>query len=85
LRWTVSTTSGCGTPTRALLRVKNAYNNDYTTLQTLSGTAASASFNCFPYITSEGYVYVGIILENDNGSSGRVPKIYNTKTGKWMN
>ena len=88
MRWTVSTASGCGTPTRAILRVKNPGNDTYVSLQTLSGTATSVSFNYTPYICTEtyskGYVYVGIILENDNGSSGGIPKVYDTVSKTWI-
>ena len=85
MRWTNPTTTGCGTPTSTLLRVKNANNDNYVTVQTLSGTATSASFNCFQYITPSGLVYVGIVTENSAGSSGGVPKVYNTNTGQWVN
>jgi len=88
MRWTVSTAFGCGTPTRAILRVKNPGNDTYVSLQTLSGTATSATFTFTPYIGtmqySVGYVYVGIILENDNGSSGGIPKVYDTVTKTWI-
>ena len=85
LRWTVPTTYGCGTPTKAILRVRNPQSGVYADLQTLSGTATSVSFNHGMWIDSSGYVYVGIILENDKGSSGGVPKIYDTKNNKWIN
>jgi len=88
MRWTASTAFGCGTPTRAILRVKNPGNDTYVSLQTLSGTATSVSFNYTPYICTEtyskGYVYVGIILENDNGSSGGIPKVYDTVSKTWI-
>jgi hypothetical protein len=85
MRWTVPTTSGCGTPTKAYLRVKNYNNNDYVNVETLSGTATSASFNYLPWVTSDGYVYVGIITENSNGTSGGLPRAYDTNGKKWIN
>ena len=88
MRWTVSTALGCGTPTTAYLKVKDAGDNNYVVLQTLSGTATSASFNYTPYIGtmqfSVGYIYVGIILENAAGTSGGIPKVYDTVTKTWI-
>jgi fibronectin type 3 domain-containing protein len=85
MRWTTPTSFGCGTPTTAYLRVKHPNNNEYTNVQTLSGSATSASFTYTPWVNSEGYIYVGIITENDRGTSGGTPKIYNNKTKQWIN
>ncbi|MDR2384159.1 MAG: hypothetical protein LBD80_00655 [Tannerella sp.] len=85
MRWTVPTSAGCGTPKKAYLRVKNPDNNNYADLQTLSGSATSASFTYTPWVNPDGYVYVGIITENDMGTSGGTPKIYDTKNKKWIN
>ncbi|NDV95394.1 hypothetical protein D0T84_10770 [Dysgonomonas sp. 521] len=85
IRWTVPTSSGCGTPAKAYLRVRNPRSREYTDLQTLSGTANSASFSYGMWIDSDGYVYVGIITENDKGTSGGLPKVYDTKNKKWIN
>lgn len=84
MRWTVSTAFGCGTPTKAYLRVKSPNSSVYSDVQTLSATTTSASFNYSPYVTPDGLVYVGIILENGAGTSGGVPKIYNTITKTWI-
>lgn len=83
LRWSIPTTSGCGTPTTAYLRVKNPTSSNYADLQTLSGTATSASFSYPAWVNSEGYVYCGIITENSNGTSGGTPLVYNVNTGTW--
>jgi hypothetical protein len=84
MRWTVPTTTGCGTPTKAYLRVKHPDSGVYVDLQTLSGTATSASFAYGMWADSEGYVYVGIITENAAGTSGGlIPKVYNWKTNTW--
>lgn len=85
LRWSIPKGDSYGTPTKALLRVKNTNNDQYTTLQTLSGTATSVSFSYTGWVTADGYVYAGIILENENGSGGGIPKIYDTKNKRWMN
>lgn len=85
LRWRVSTSSGCGKPDRAYLRVRNPESGVYADVQTLSGTATSASFSYLPWVDENGYVYVGIILENEAGTSGGVPKVYDTNSGRWIN
>ncbi|MDR0421727.1 MAG: hypothetical protein LBH72_01790 [Proteiniphilum sp.] len=85
LRWTVSTGTGCGKPTKAYLRVRNPQSGQYVDLETLSGTATSASFSYGMWINSDGYVYVGIILENDKGLSGGVPKVYDNNNKRWIN
>lgn len=85
LRWTVPTSSGCGKPDKAYLRVRESITGDYVDLQTLSGTATSASFTYTGWIDNNGYVYVGIITENAKGTSGGVPKVYDTKNKRWIN
>jgi len=84
MRWSVSTTYGCGIPTKAYLRVKYPTNSQYSNVQTLSGTTTSASFNYSSWVDSEGYVWVGILLENDKGTSGGIPMVYDTKNKKWL-
>lgn len=83
LRWSNPTTSGCGTPTTAYLRVLNPDSGDYATLETMSGSASSVSFSYGMWANSEGYVYCGIITENSAGTSGGVPLVYNWKTDTW--
>lgn len=83
LRWTNPTTNGCGTPTTAYLRVRNPDSGVYADLQTLSGSATSASFSYGMWADSEGYVYCGIITENSAGTSGGLPLVYNWKTNTW--
>ncbi len=83
LRWTNPTTYGCGTPTTAYLRVRNPDSGVYADLQTLSGSATSASFSYGMWADSEGYVYCGIITENSAGTSGGLPLVYNWKTNTW--
>lgn len=89
MRWTVPTGSGCGKPTKAYLKVKNPDNDNYVVLETLSATTTTASFNFLPWVCTEtytsGYVYVGVITENDKGTSGGIPKVYDTKNKKWIN
>lgn len=85
MRWTVPTSSGCGVPTKAYLRVREPSSEKYVDIQTLSSTTNSASFNYGMWIDSYGYVYVGIITENDKGTSGGLPKVYDTKNKRWIN
>lgn len=85
LRWSVPKDPSYGTPTKAILRVRNPDSGKYADIQTLSGTATSVSFAYTPWVDKEGYVYAGIILENENGTGGGVPKIYDAKNKRWMN
>jgi fibronectin type 3 domain-containing protein len=85
MRWTVPTSSGCGTPTKAYLRVKHPDVNEYVNLQELSGNATSASFTYTPWVNSDGFVYVGIITENSNGASGGTAKVYDNVNKRWIN
>lgn len=85
LRWSVPKDASYGTPTKATLRVRHPDTGNYVNLQTLSGTATSASFTYTPWVDKDGYVYAGIILENENGSGGGTPKIYDTKNKRWIN
>jgi hypothetical protein len=85
MRWTVPTSTGCGTPAKAYLKVKHPDNSEYVNLETLSGNATSVSFNYAPWVNSDGYIYVGIITENENGTSGGTPRIYDSKNKRWMN
>ncbi|MBQ9639000.1 MAG: fibronectin type III domain-containing protein [Bacteroidales bacterium] len=81
LSWTFPSSSGCGRPTSVRVRAKVSDGN-WTDVATLSGTATSYSFTCSNYFTSQGYLYVGIIGENAQGS-GSTSKIYNRSTGTW--
>ncbi len=85
IRWSVPTDASYGKPTKALLKVKNPYNDNYAVVQELPGTATSATFAYGAWVNSDGYVYVGIILENENGSGGGVPKVYDSKNKRWIN
>lgn len=85
LRWTNPTTSGCGKPDKAILRVRHPDSGQYADLQTLSGTATSASFSFGMWLDDNGYVYCGIITENEHGSSSGVPKVYDYNNKRWIN
>ena len=37
-----------------------------------------------PYVDSSGFVKAGVILENDYGSGGGTPKVYDTKNKRWI-
>lgn len=85
INWSVPTHFSYGKPTKALLKVKNPYSNEWAVIQELSGTATSASFSYGAWVDSDGYVYVGIVLENDYGTGGGSPKIYDNNNKRWMN
>lgn len=83
IRWTVPKDPSFGTPTNALLRVRHPDTGDYVTLKTLPGDATSVTFTYTPWVDKEGLIYVGIILENENGTGGGVPKIYDSRNNEW--
>ncbi len=85
INWSVPTHFSYGKPTKALLKVKNPYSNEWAVIQELSGNATSASFSYGAWVDSEGYVYVGIVLENEYGTGGSSAKIYNNNNKTWMN
>lgn len=80
LNWSFPTTSGCGRPNSIRVRVL-ATGSTWTDLDNLSGTATSYNFTYTGWI-NDGYVRVGIIGENDEGSAS-AGKIYNINTGQW--
>lgn len=85
LRWTVPTDASYGKPTKAILRVYEPTSRQYVDLETLSGTATSVSFNFYMWTDTEGYVRAGIILQNEYGTGGGIPKVYDTRNKKWVN
>jgi len=85
LRWSVPTDSSYGKPTKAILKVRNPNTSSYVVVQELSGTATSATFSYGMWIDSNGFVYAGILLENENGTGGGNAKVYDAKNKKWIN
>ncbi len=85
LRWSLPTDPSYGKPTKAILRVYEPMTSKYVDIETLSGTATSASFAYGMWIDDDGYVRAGIILENENGTGGGIPKVYDTKNKRWIN
>lgn len=85
LRWSFPNDPSYGKPDNALLRVMDPDSGEYITLKTLSGTTTSVSFQYLPWVDSDGYVKVGIILENKYGTGGGYAKVYDNKSGKWIN
>lgn len=83
IRWTIPSGSQDGTPTKHILRVQNPQSGQWADIQTLSGTATSASFAYGMWLNSDRRVYVGIIAENDYGTATRGAIIYDENTKKW--
>lgn len=84
MRWTLSTTSGCGKPDKITVKVYQPYQDSgwWEEKETLSGTATSYNFTYTGYIDMNGYVKMGIILENDYGTGSKT-LVYDTKNKKW--
>ena len=89
MRWSVPTNNSYGKPTKALLRVMNPDSGEWATLQELSGTATSVSFTYTPWVGTsgyyKGYLYVGILLENDYGTGGGSARVWDNVNKKWIN
>ena len=89
MRWSVPNDNSYGKPTKALLRVKNPDSDQWATLQELPGTATSVSFTYTPWVGTsgytKGYLYVGILLENENGTGGGSARIWDNVNKKWVN
>lgn len=86
LRWTNPTSSGCGTPTTAYLKVKDPDTDEYVVIETMPGTDTWASFSYTPWIDvfqGQRWVYCGIITENSAGISGGLALAYNVDTNTW--
>ncbi len=86
LRWTNPTSSGCGTPTTAYLKVKDPDTDEYVVIETMPGTDTWASFSYLPWIDvfqGQRWVYCGIITENSAGISGGLALAYNVDTNTW--
>lgn len=85
MRWTLSTTSGCGKPSKIRVRlyIPNHNTGSWVDDATLSGTATSYSFTYPNYVDDDGFVKMGIILENDYGSGSKM-LVYDTKKKKWL-
>lgn len=87
LRWTFKTGAGYGKATSVKLRVWNPYAGDAGEWQDtdLSATATSTSFSIATKFDNDGWVKAGIVVSNAKGSYTPGAKIYNIKTGKWLN
>lgn len=86
LRWTNPTSSGCGKPTTAYLKVKDPDTDEYVVIETMPGTDTWASFSYTPWIDvfqGQRWVYCGIITENSAGISGGLALAYNVDTNTW--
>lgn len=85
LSWSVPTHDTYGKPTKAIVKVYEPYIGDWMVLDELSGTTTSYSFYYGMYVDEDGYVKVGVILENENGSGGGTPKVYDTNSKRFIN
>ena len=83
MRWTLSNNSGCGKPTKITVRVYEPYQNaDWFDKDVLSGSATSYTFKYPAYQDADGYVRMGIILENDYGTGSKL-LIYDANNKKF--
>lgn len=84
MRWTLSNNSGCGKPTKITVRVYEPYQNaGWFDKDVLSGSATSYTFKYPAYQDADGYVKMGIILENDYGTGSKL-LIYDANNKKFL-
>lgn len=89
LRWTFSTTGGCGTPTKIHVRVMDPDSNSGIEVDNspFSGSATSCTFT-IDYLTAwnmgSGWIMMGVAGENDHGTSNYKTISYNYLTNEWI-
>ena len=84
LRWTSPTAAGCGVPTTILFRAGHPNSTEWSTIQTLPGTATTVTFNFSSFIDRDGFVRVGIVTENSAGSDGGRLAIWDNVSRRWI-
>lgn len=82
MRWSYSTSNGCGKPTKVTVKVYNPMGGQWAEMETLSASTTSYSFAFGMWADSDGFVKMGILVENDYGTAAK-QIIYNYKTKKW--
>lgn len=88
LRWTFSTTGGCGTPTKIHVRVMDPDSNSGIEVDNspFSGSATSCTFT-IGYLPAwnmgSGWIMMGVAGENDHGTSNYKTISYNYLTNEW--
>lgn len=82
LKWTYSTSTGCGKPTSVTIRVTNPDSGKAADLETFSSSKTSYTFAFGMWADSEGWVKMGVKVENDYGDAVKTV-IYNYKTNTW--
>lgn len=88
LRWSFSTSSGCGRPTSVVVKIKDPLTNSYVivTDDPLSGSATSytiRNINFSDWNCGSGTIWLGVGGENDHGSDFKTI-VYNYITNEWM-
>lgn len=80
MNWSMSTSAGCGKPSKITVKVKNPI-GDWAVLDELGANATSYTFAIGLWFDTDGWVMMGIIAENEYGTDSR-QVVYNIYTGQ---
>lgn len=83
IKWSYPTTSGCGKPTKVTVKIFEPSVSKWITEGEYSATTTTHTFYYGMYQDSDGWVKVGVLVENDYGTAQKIV-IYNTKTKQWL-
>lgn len=82
MNWSMSTSAGCGKPSKVTVKVYEPTIGQWIVLEELGANSTSYTFAYGMFIDSDGFVKMGIVAENDYGSDSRLI-VYDTNTGNW--
>jgi len=83
IKWSYSTSSGCGKPTKVTAKIYEPTVKKWMEDATYSASTTTHTFYYGMYQDSDGWVKMGILVENDYGTAQKLI-IYNTKTKQWL-
>ena len=83
IKWSYSTSSGCGKPTKVTAKIYEPTVKKWMEDATYSASTTTHTFYYGMYQDSDGWVKMGILVENDYGTAQKLI-IYNTKTKQWI-
>lgn len=83
IKWSYSTTSGCGKATKVTLKIYEPSTKTWMVDAEYTASTTSHTFYYGMYRDSDGWVKMGVIVENDYGTAAKQIN-YNVKTNQWI-